>query len=335
MSSIQVLIVLFIVICGRCAFLPVNKTIKGEFIIYWILLIIIVTFRPDTLPDYENYMYSFYYENERYEPLFRIIYLFFQSITSSHLFLFFTVALFTVSFKILAIQKMSVLPVLSIPVWISYILLFQDMIAIRAALAASIGLWIIYFKCNDKLGWTIICIVAAVLSHYSALILIVIPFLSVTKNRKWLYLSVLLITAIIAATGFSFTNLLSFTGVEEYDKLMNSYMYKDSTSPFKPQQLLRLGICVSAWIFIDRININKYVILLLKTYTIGCVVFFLFWGIAGVAIRLSELFIVTEILVIPLLALILGKGNIRITKFLPIGISCIVFGMELIMFSLI
>lgn len=335
MYSIHILIGLFVVVCARCSFLPVNKTIKGEFIIYWIILILIVTFRPDTLPDYENYMYSFYYENERYEPLFKGLYLFFQSITSSYLYLFLTVALFTVSLKIVAIQKMGVLPVLSIPVWISYMLLFQDMIAIRAALAASIALWIIFFRCNDKLIWTMVSIIAAVFSHYSALILIVIPFLSVTKCRKWLYLSILLGAAAISATGFSFTNLLSFTGVEEYDKLMNAYMYKDATSPFKPLQLLRLGICISAWLYIERININRYVLLLLKTYTIGCIVFFLFWGIAGIAVRLSELFIITEILVIPFLSLIWGKKNIRIAKFLPIVISSVVFGMELMMFSLI
>lgn len=335
MQSIILLQCLFLIVCIRCIIVPLNKKIKGELYFYLIFLILIVTFRPETLPDYDNYQSSFYHENERYEPLFRGLYILIQSFCNNFLVLIFIVAVLTVTLKILAINRMSVFPALSVLVWMSYMLLFQDMIAIRAALAASISLWVIYFRCKKNAIGLVISILLAILSHYTAIILLVIPFLSVSKPRKKIYISMLLAAIILAGLGFSFTNLFQFTGIEVYDRLMNTYMVSDSTHPFKPLQLLRLGICVTLWVSIRRININNYIILLLKTYTLGCIIFFTFWGIAGVAIRLSELFIITEILVIPLLALSLGKKNINIMKYIPIVISISIFTMELRMFNLV
>lgn len=328
MDTKLLLLIFFIFMCIRCITFPVKKMSKFEWIVYTIVLIIIVAFRPESMPDYINYIRSFYGHNERLEPIFQILYYTIQSITQDYKIFFYIIAILTISIKIFAIKKMSVFPALSILTWMSYMLFLQDMIAIRAALAAGLGLVSIYYKCNNQNNIMYISLIFAVLCHYSAVVLWIIPFISLKKWNREYYLILLGVSAFLALINFTISNFGLNTGIESLDITLDMYEDAESTNPFKPQQLMRVFICVITWINLNHCQTNKYFLTFVKTYTFGCIVFFLFSGIAGFAIRLSEILCVSEIFIIPSLSLIFGKNNLRIGKFIPIIYSTYIFAFE-------
>lgn len=303
-----------------------GKMNSHEFYLSFLVLFFIVIMRSEVMADYQNYLRAYEYGVERFEPIFQIIFSVLHFLSQPSIVFFIVVALATIVIKLKAIIRISDYPRLSILVWMSGVLITQDMIAIRAALAASFMFWQIYYKCNGKTSKAWLMLLLAICSHYSAAILIIIMFISSTNPRRYFYLGILLATTTTAFLGFSVTDYFSVTGLEVYDKLMSHYSGQSEANAFNLVQIARCLICVMLWIIIGRIQqVNKYILLSLKAYTLGCVFFFLTFKLVSVSFRLGELLWTTEILIYPYLVYISVPKYRNLARIIPIGIAIIFF----------
>ena len=114
-----------------------KKTSLNLFIIIIVAQVLIVTFRPESMADYENYANAFGQGADRFEPIYQGMFKMLHQVDCGELSFFFCMALLTVGIKGCAVWRMSTLPLLSLVVWVSDIMIIQDMIAIRAALASA------------------------------------------------------------------------------------------------------------------------------------------------------------------------------------------------------
>lgn len=300
-----------------------TKGLKWGILIFMILLVI---FRPDTMPDYQEYITAYQIKTERFEPFYQLLYNVLHFLAQPYIVFFIIMACLTVGLKWYAIIKISNFPFLSLLVWISQILIIQDMIAVRAALAASILLWILWFKYKQKSLWMWLSIFSAIVCHYSALLFLIIPFLSVEKSRKVLYLCLLGASAYLAVLGFSITDFFNFIAIEAVENLNDVYQGQHEANAFNMSQVLRCVICVVLWLKIDYLRSIKNILpIYLKIYTLGCIIFFLSWKLVSVAFRLGELCWVSEIILYPYLMYICGRKYHKVFKLLPIGLATFLF----------
>jgi len=295
---------------------------------YWTIIVILflfVSFRPETMADYENYANGYNKLTERFEPFYQLILNFLHYYNFGSFSFFVVMALLTVSIKGDVVWRMSQLPLLSLLVWLSDILIIQDMIAIRAALASSLLLWIIYWKVNNKIKYVWLTLVLAVCCHYSALVLLIFPCLSSSKPYRKLYLVALVSSMLLPFSNFSAFSLIpNFSNA--YNTLIDMYAQQNSANPYNLVVLARCLICVLLWVNIGNVSVqDKYYLLCTKAYTIGCILFYLFWQQISIAFRFGELFWVTEIISLPYLLYFFTFRHKSIGKLIPIVISIVLF----------
>lgn len=325
MAIIQILIVILYVCFAVLGFSSSIKNLNNKIsITIAFILVLIIVFRPENMADYYNYKVMFTEGSERVELFFQFLIKQTKQLNLDYLITFAVIASFSVLLKMRAINKMTTMPIFSIMIWLSEILIIQDMIAIRSACAASLLLWIIYFKMNRQNKWMWISIACAICCHYTSIIYLILPFISSNKTRKILYITSLIASMLLAYIGFSIISILPGTYSSMYNDLLTAYSKQEAANPFNLLQLFRCGICLLLWYTIPKIGeLNKYLVICIKSYTIGCILFFLSSQMISVAFRLEELFIVTEIILIPYLSFLYYSRISKISKLIPIIIGSI------------
>lgn len=321
-----VLFGIFVILSLISLFIVKIRISKGLYWCFFIILVLVVVCRPDTMADYANYVNSYTFGSERFEPAYQMMYAVLHAMTLPYIFFFLLMACLTVGIKLSGIIKISDFPFLSLLIWVSQVLIIQDMVAIRAALASSILLWIIWYKSlGESLKmWT--GILVAICCHYSAVVFLIIPFLSTDKPRKWLYIIGLCCAAGIAFIGFSLTDFLGLIALAVIENLNDMYENQSEANAFNLVVIARCLICLILWLKVDLLSsINKSLPMYLKVYTLGCILFFLTWKLVSVAFRFGELLWVTEIILYPYLMFIFGKKYKKIFKPIPVCVAVILF----------
>lgn len=326
------LLILFVVTCLVVLF-GKSKISKWARWIVPIILFIIVAFRSDMMPDYASYETAYkrsVYITNRFEPFYQLLYHGLHWLSLPTISFFIVMAILTISLKWSVILRMTPFPWLSLLVWLSEFTIIQDMIAVRAALASSLLLWIIYHKCNFHYKWVWGLCIAAIMCHYSAVAFMVVPFMSVKKDYMRYYLTALVVAVVLAYVGFSITDFFGVIQVEELTKLVSLYEDQENANAFNLVQVFRCIICVLLWIEFKRNKINnRYFLMSLKLYTLGCIVFFLCWKLISVAFRFGELFWITEIIIYPyLLYCLYGhkfKCKLKYRKLIPVACAVVLF----------
>ena len=199
------------------------------------------------------------------------------------------------------------------------------MIQIRAAVASGLLLVALYFKESHSLIKFLITVCIAFLFHYSSILILPLWCLSTNKIQKYL-IWLIPICYGLNFFGIFLTNILSLVhlGFVEQALIMHASMESEEINVFNFQQLLRCLICFWLWINIYNIkDKNKYSLILLKTYTIGIATLPLFANVPVFAFRISELYLVVEILLIPLLIYTFTKQNRLLGYSVVAGISTI------------
>ncbi len=318
------LAILFILVCFFASF-GVRKLPSPIGTVILIFMILIVALRPSTMVDYIGYVNDYKYKSEHSEPIYQLLYYVLHKINFKVIAFFFVMAVLTVTIKWYAIKRMTNLVVLSLLLWLSNIIVIQDMIAIRAALASSLLLWIIYFKVSEQKVIVWLFFALAVCAHYSALVFVFIPFMSAIKDYRKGYLAALILAMFFPLLNMSILDLMPSIS-SAYDYLVEVYKDQKEANPYNILVLARVLIAFILWGSLYKIESkNKYYTLSIKVYTIGCILFFLFWKQVSVAFRLGELLWVTEIIIYPYLMYLFGNRNKSICKFIPIIISIIFF----------
>lgn len=271
--------------------------------LYVLVLSLVAALRPDTMPDYENYVSavenSNSYDSNRFEFTFNVI----KWIAhSDYLALFFIYALISVSIRICQIKKLS--PVLwgSMLIYISYIFVLHDMIQIRAAVASALLLVIIPHIYNRNWKAFLFLTFIAISFHYSAIIFLLLWFINPRKYKPSIYILALLLSYCLALLGTTVTSLISYIPFEPIQLLYTSYSSKvdDYVNIFNALQLGRCCLCVFLWYKASFVNARyKYYITLLKIYTLGLCALPLFSDIVALAVRVSQLLLSIEMILIP------------------------------------
>lgn len=293
-----------------------------------ILLILLITFRDSSMADYSTYTDIFNYQIESVEPFHILVINFLKARGFSVIAYFFIVAMFTVTFQINAIRRvMTNIWGLSMLTWLGTSFILNDMVTIRAGLAASLLLWLVYYKVANKLFYAILLFLLAISIHISAAVFIIVFFLSpIIYHRKY-YLIGLGISVLCPMIGFSLTDFIGVVGINLFDEKMLIYINSGvEANPLSLFQLVKFAIAIILWMRCDRIiPKNKYFLISLKIYTIGCIWYFMTYKLMAVAWRISCMFWTVDVFVYPFLAYLWSKELTPRSKLIPAGVSVMFF----------
>lgn len=103
------------------------------------------------------------------EPSFNMISSFLRSFSFGVNALFLTYAFISVAIHLPILWKLSRLPLVTLTIYISYYFMMQEMVQIRAGVAAGLILWAIYFRVEKKQWAALGCIALGAFFHYSAI----------------------------------------------------------------------------------------------------------------------------------------------------------------------
>lgn len=284
-----------------------------------VFLVLFVTFRPDTMPDYKSYIDDFknldQYRDLSLElgdkTLINIVHL----ITPQAIYVFFVFALIGLLLKIAAIRKMAPFYFLSMAVFVTGILIAQDMVAIRSAIAVGFFFWALKYKFENKIWYCVLFSILSILFHYSAVIIFLPLFLfSVNKPYRVLYGLLIPISYALVIFGFSISKLFDLISIEKFQQLWAYYKFTDEDNAYNIFNLFLLGRCFFYYYFLFRINkIKLYypeVVIFLKIYCLSIVLSVLLYESQSMAIRAGEFLGSIEIFLIPSILYSFGRKNI-------------------------
>lgn len=289
------------------------KNIKLNFeivyISFGIFLVIISGFRGEGIDrDYLNYKDLHFIGNESLrltiEPSFNLISQVVKNLFNNNVtILFVTYALFGVSTKLLAIKKTSEFWLLSLLIYISYLFTLQEMTQIRVGVASGfIMLCIAPLKERHAIRFLLFASLA-IFFHYSAIIVLFLWFLNPDKiNIKFYALIIIGSYLIHEFSAIYITDIQKYIPITPLENKLLAYKYDNESNLniFNVWQLMRTILC---FLFLWKINIiqkeNKYSILLLKLYIISTCSFVLLSTNPSFAARISDLFAVSDIILLP------------------------------------
>lgn len=286
----------------------VNRILTYCLPLLFFILVIITTFRPTEMPDYENYLTGFRHGFNRGEPAFNLIMDTCKQIYPNFRFLLFMMAIISISINLLAIKFWGNSIALSLLYYMSNMFILHDMIQIRCAVAAAIFLFTIPCIYNNNFPKFLIFVIIACCFHYSSIIILPLFFLSGKKFNKYFWILLIPISYIIALAGFAFghlAELIPIDIVQTYNKVYTLQMKEIGITPpniFNVFQLLRVFVILVLIIYSSEISrYNKYFTLWLKIYIISMVLFILSTDYPIIAFRVTEFYQVVEFLLFPLL----------------------------------
>jgi hypothetical protein len=214
-------------------------------------------------------------------------------------------ALLSIAFKLKAFEKITPFIYYSIALWISHFFLVLELNQIRAGLAISILLCGFPYIVDRKLIKFLVIVFVATLVHYSAIIYLPFYFLN-TKKVTPFYFVIIPLSYILNALGFGLIEILSRIPLSVIQDKIEAYNLLFSLGSFtkinvyNPIVLLRVGfiyIFLFNWKFLAEKN--AYFVILLKAYVIAIVCMLLFARLPVFGLRLSDLFGMVEIVLLP------------------------------------
>jgi len=254
------------------------------------------------MADYDAYEYGLKgYGGERMEPAFHIIRAIAKFLGSPVMLGFTFYALLSVTNRYVHIKKETPNLMASMLVYMSYIFVVQDMIAIRAAVASSILLIAVNYRFNKDWLKLFITIAIACMFHYTAAIFLVLLVTSENKPRKIFYLAILLGSYVLNLVGITLTKYIGLIGIAAITNLLSMYDYVAEANIFNLVQIGHILICIVFWIFSDRlVSLNPKSLIYLKLYTIALCFVPLLSDMLVIAYRLSEMLLSVEVILLPI-----------------------------------
>lgn len=273
-----------------------------------LFLILFVTFRPDTMPDYKSYIDDFKnldkYRDLSMEIGDKILIKFAYLFSDNPVFVFFTFALIGIPLKVLGLRQMAPFFYLSMAVFVTGILIAQDMVAIRSSVAVGFFIWAVKYKLERKYWHCFLFSLLSILFHYSAVIIVIpICVFSIEKPHKLFYAIIIPAAYTLVLLGYGITQFFDSIHIEKFQQLWAYYKYYDEEDAYNIFNLFILGKCVMFYIILSRIDKIKHyypaAILLLKIYCLSLVSTILLYESQSMAIRVGEFLGAVEVLLIP------------------------------------
>lgn len=305
-----------------------------------IILILFAGLRGNIGRDYENYLYAFSNIEEFplkinelpfYEPGFIIIVHVFKFLSdinySFWIFLFF--AFMGVSLKMNSVLKMSINPFLVTLFYFSNHYLLLDMTQIRAAVAIGFFLFGIRYYISGEYLKLFICLIFALLFHYSAFLYFIIFLFKKEKYNKKFLIGVMASAIILAIIRLPLSNfLLSGSDPENTGK---AYWYIvsqelgiiEKVNVFNIVFILNFISLIILIFFFQKkyIKMDKYFLILLKLNILGIFILCLLSNESAFAFRFYDLFSVCSIFTFSYLTKITKHKIITILVLITISIT--------------
>ena len=278
------------------------------------LLVFAAVVKPPTMADYSSYVRLFQGidQNERMEPAFGLIVKFLHIIDGNNYYLLFLAfALISIPLRVFLYNRFSPLIWGTIIVYLSHIYILHDLIQIRAAVASTLLILLIFFSYKRNLTLFLITYFISLCFHYSSIAFIIIWFISPSNNPKKYFIFVLF-SYLLFFLQYSFSSLISYIPISAISDLLSVYAGRESYE-YNVFNLIQLGRIAVAFFFFLNIskkqNVYPWYIYFLKVYIIGLCFLPMFSSMPGVALRMMELFVSCEPIVIPIGFLISFKEN--------------------------
>ena len=277
-----------------------------------VYLILLAGFRLP-ISDYTEYLYVYFNdgisrasEYKDKEITLSLIVKLSKLINNSHYTFFIIYALLGVSIKMFAIRKLSPLFFLPLVIYLSNFYIHQDMVQIRAGVASALFLLAIKPLYERKLWpYYLLCSIALCFHYSAAVYFLVYPIIQGEHFNKKYWLLALFASVIVAISKINVLRITSLIPISFIQKGISFYLSIGRWQDFQAIGFRQILEILLACIFIkysDRIlPHNKYFIVLLKLFMIGIIARLTLALTPVIANRISDLFLVVEIILYPML----------------------------------
>ena len=289
-----------------------NKNINSLFMFFFgLLLIIIAGFRPlEYFRDTENYLTMLHsFDNIwQSEPTFWILNQFNQLLLGGNDQIFFLIyAILAITIKIIAINRLSSLPLLSVYLYICLYFVLHEMTQIRVGVACGIFLLAIPDIVNKNFRMYLFKTLIAMAFHYSAIIMLVLYFVNNKNINRKVYFFLPIIGFILAfipnlmLTIFTFFEFILPSVIANKVTIYISLIYNEDYNKINMFNLLTLSlVCIYYFALFNICRLKtKLDTVLIKLFGLQLFIYYAFSSIPAFAIRLSEFIGFSLILLIP------------------------------------
>lgn len=261
-----------------------------------------------------------YQDNSFFEPAYYLI----PSILTNYfkldvVWVFFTFAILGVALKFAAISKLTDFTFLSIVIYFSHFFLLQELTQIRAGVASGILLLCVIEIEKRKLLHFLILMFLGVLFHYSMIIFFPFYFLSTKKLNKPTYLALLFVPFLLHFFNVNIITILQIfqlgvisDKIQLYNDLLDLGVFNE-INIFNSVFLIQVFLCTICIVKSDLLyENNKYALLLIKIYTFATASLVIFSNIPVLAIRVSELLYIVQIILLPFILYIVRPKSVAL-----------------------
>lgn len=319
-----------------------RKNEWNQFLYFFVAVCLISfsTFRiGEAFPDYPNYV-DYYQRILKGETVWVEYSFVLITYVASFLFdnvigIFFIYALLGVFLKLYAIRQLSKLCFLSILIYIANTFLVQDLIQIRAGIAAGILLLCIKPIYERKCKKFIILTITAMFFHMSAVTILPLWFLNSKKINVYLWSIPIPLGYILAMLHINIF-IIPIPFLQNKIELYLSVSDNEEINLFSALFILKYFISLFLLYFSSVLQrYNKYVYLLLKVYILSLFFFLIFSSTPTISFRLQGLYEVVDIILFP--CMIYAFKPWSWAKLIPLSLACVyiymlVFHSKLIFF---
>ncbi len=263
------------------------------------------------IPDLSHWLtgkFTYSFKSVYMEPGYTVFAAFIRMFTDDYLYLFTGMAFLSVSIAIHNYYRYSSYVFLTLLLFFVHTYLYRDLNQIRAAVAASLGLYLIYTMENKAHGKTLAVIVLASLFHMAALsyiIVYVLSFFKVTKNKLMLMLFVSVVGGVVGVTNL-FLSVMPNLGYISV-KLMNysASKYAEPIGLFDITNIKNLFISIFLLFSWKRLHYKvKYFETMMLFLLAGTSWRILFSDFGILAARVATFFSIVEVILVPALILV-------------------------------
>lgn len=302
-----------------------------------LMLFIISAFRSEYVDrDHFNYINLIYNAAADLffpiEPSFKIVSWLSINFFGCYQLVFIVFAMISISLKYKFIERNSPYLMLSVLVFYSNIFVLHDMTQIRAGVACAIVLYALKYLQNKQYITYIAYVFIAATFHITALLfLMVVIFDNKSLSVKYIciYFTFMIVAYISYYLNINILSLLKYINISYVQNKYNDYISQSQGSDFLPinifsvVQILHLLMVSISFIAARRLHLTNEQIVIIKIYSLSPLALILFAPLPVFSLRISELFSIVEIILLPLLVLLCRQKNLA--KTLLIGICFCMF----------
>lgn len=282
------------------------------------VLTLYVAFRPQGIDnDYNAYLGYFKSPTgvaaSLTEPTFKMI-SGFARIFDAPLLMFVIYAFLAVPLKVCAIKRLSPYWYLSILLWFTHLFVIQEMTQIRVAVASGIFLFSLPYLADGKKLKFALCLVMAILFHYSALALLPLLLFGNKDLSRPFRLVLVVVPIVMYAFPFIGMDMLKLIPVPFIQQKLQMYedlmIYEGGVwadiNIYNAMALVRLfAYYVLIWKYDYLKDKYPYMPIMLKAFCLSICMYVGLSFLPPIAMRIEELIAIIDCIMFPLLAVLL------------------------------